>query len=140
MPGLTFTVPDYSTDLQARANVLHDDTRNPHSLPVFSESEPSRSPILYLPPLLSSLPDTFPRRELQLSPVCQPLATEARLPDIDPASVNLHHALHYFRPLDDQYAANPYEEAFNWDELNLPEEDGTRVFVASRPSYDCVAH
>ncbi|GJJ06189.1 hypothetical protein Clacol_000378 [Clathrus columnatus] len=125
MPGLTFTVPDHSSELRLRSHHLSDDeaaTRNPHSLPVFGQNEPT-TPILYLPPLLSSLPDNYPLPQLPKSPKCLPLATETRLPDIDPASLSLHRALHYFRPLHDQYAATPYEESFNWDELELPEED-----------------
>lgn len=123
MPGLTFSVPDHSSDLKARSGVSHDNVRNPHLLPVFGDGE-HVTPILYLPPLLSSLPNDHPKPELSKPPKNLPLATEARLPDIDPASVSLHRALHYFRPINDQYAALPYEDAFNWDELELPEEDG----------------
>lgn len=52
-----------------------------------------------------------------------PKTTEARLPDIDAASLSLHKALHNFCPLTENYAATSYAEAFNWDELDLPEED-----------------
>lgn len=52
----------------------------------------------------------------------RPLKTETHLPDIDPASLYLHKALHYFRPVTTEYAETPYEAAFNWDELRLPDE------------------
>jgi hypothetical protein len=51
------------------------------------------------------------------------LTTETRLPYIDPVSLSLHRALHYFRPLNDKYASRAYGEAFNWDELRLPEDE-----------------
>ena len=118
MPGITFTSPDHPTELLSRTE--HDPLRNPHHIPLF-ESGASR-PVLYLPPLLSSLPTSYePAQKPLLHP---PLTTETRLPDIDPASLSLHRALHHFRPIDEQYAARPYSEAFNWDQLQLPEEDG----------------
>jgi hypothetical protein len=36
------------------------------------------------------------------------------LPDIDPASLALHQALHHFAPIDSHYASRPYPAAFNW--------------------------
>ncbi|KAF8658259.1 hypothetical protein AX16_002035 [Volvariella volvacea WC 439] len=94
--------------------------RDPHDFPEFnSESllRPKR-PVLYLPPLLSSLPE-----RIKLEPVPTdhpPLVTETRLPDIDPASLSLHKALHKFKPVTEEYAKVPYEEAFNWTDLKLP--------------------
>ena len=91
--------------------------------------------ILYLPPLLSLLPHNLP----QDSPACDhpiPLPTneteafnfqrpvvgftDARLPVIDAGSVHLHNALYHFKPLHNRYATEPYSEAFNWSELELP--------------------
>ncbi|KAG6378209.1 hypothetical protein JVT61DRAFT_13907 [Boletus reticuloceps] len=97
--------------------------RDPHVIPTFtSESltKPS-STVLYLPPLLSSLP-----RNLSIAPISAdrpPLVTETRLPDIDPVSFSLHKALHNFHPLSEDYAGLPYALAFNWSELDLPEDD-----------------
>lgn len=48
---------------------------------------------------------------------------EARLPAIDSVSLSLHIALHNFHPITPDYAEAPYAEAFNWDELTLPEEE-----------------
>lgn len=102
--------------------------RDPHVLPTFSRR--SRSPILYLPPLLSSLPagvviPSYPTSSPAFaSPSApRPLATDSRLPSIDKASLSLHRALHHFRPVTDEYATVPYAEAFNWEELELPEDD-----------------
>lgn len=78
-------------------------------------------PALYLPPLLSSLPENvdFQLEELKFPP----LATATRLPSIDPASLSLHKALHRFRPITPNYSDTPYSEAFNWEELLLPEAE-----------------
>lgn len=97
--------------------------RDPHIIPTFtSESlaNPS-STILYLPPLLSSLPLDVSVQQIPTDR--PPLATETRLPNIDPVSLSLHKALHYFRPLSEDYAALPYRLAFNWPELELPEDE-----------------
>lgn len=101
--------------------------RDPHDVPVFDSKsliEPT-SPVLYLPPLLSSLPEkvNVGPEEAHTNPRFPPLVTETRLPDIDPASLSLHKALHKFRPLTPDYATTPYAEAFNWEELQLPEEE-----------------
>ncbi len=102
--------------------------RDPHILPTFSRR--SQSPILYLPPLLSSLPagvvaPNYPTSSPAFSSPSapRPLATDSRLPSIDNASLSLHRALHHFRPLTEEYSTVPYAEAFNWDELELPEDD-----------------
>jgi len=98
--------------------------RDPHVVPKFTSeslSQPS-STVLYLPPLLSSLP-----QDLCVPPVSvlgrPPLVTETRLPEIDPVSLSLHKALHHFRPLSDDYADLPYALAFNWSTLELPEDE-----------------
>lgn len=113
------------------------DERDPHQQPTFTQDSfvhPSQ-PILYLPPLISSLPkqvsstpsDASVNTNTNEASVAseQPLVltTETRLPDIDPVSLSLHRALHHFRPLNAEYAATPYADAFNWDELRLPEEE-----------------
>ena len=94
--------------------------RDPHEIPSYTNAsflQPS-FPVLYLPPLISSLPDSLP--PLPVPKQHPPMVTETRLPDIDPVSLSLHKALHYFRPLNDKYATSPYAEAFNWSELRLP--------------------
>lgn len=101
--------------------------RDPHTLPKFDSQSLAapKAPVLYLPPLLSSPPETTgsviedPAVELEFPP----LITETRLPDIDPASLSLHKALHWFKPVTPDYAATPYPEAFNWSELVLPESE-----------------
>ncbi|KAI0374190.1 hypothetical protein BV20DRAFT_607218 [Pilatotrama ljubarskyi] len=106
--------------IQSLAKPAHD----PHVLPNFEKR--SQSPILYLPPLLSSLPAGIDHPKPASSPafsspsVPRPLSTESRLPSIDPASLALHRALHHFRPVTEEYAKTPYSEAFNWNELELP--------------------
>ncbi|KAI6046157.1 hypothetical protein EDC04DRAFT_2558451 [Pisolithus marmoratus] len=97
-----------------------DKERDPHQLPAFDSESLTKptSTVLYLPPLLSSLPSGVE------VPVTQsdtpPLVTETHLPDIDPVSLSLHKALHHFRPLSSEYAGLPYAEAFNWLDLDLP--------------------
>jgi hypothetical protein len=90
-----------------------------HHLPPNETSLIPSSPILYLPPLLSPLPvhvsRQSPPRDGPSHEVLAEFAT--RLPDIDPASLDLHQALHHFRPLKGGYALEPYQEAFNWSEL-----------------------
>ncbi|EEB95254.1 hypothetical protein MPER_05805, partial [Moniliophthora perniciosa FA553] len=93
---------------------------DPHKVPDFDLTKPV-APVLYLPPLLSSLPPHV--ASLPTPSEYPPLVTETHLPDIDPASLSLHKALHHFRPLDDQYASTPYADAFNWGQLTLPEDE-----------------
>jgi hypothetical protein len=99
-----------------------------HSLPDLRG--PLDTPVLYLPPLLSRLPsqDVLP---LPSSSVVDSAFrfdkpgisyTKSFLPSIDQASLDLHRALHHFRPTSAGYASRPYAQAFNWDELELPEE------------------
>ncbi|KAG1790558.1 uncharacterized protein HD556DRAFT_1242158 [Suillus plorans] len=101
-----------------------DTERDPHELPTFNSkslTNPS-STVLYLPPLLSSLPHDLGIL-LHTSLEQQPMLSETRLPDIDPVSLSLHKALHHFRPVTSYYAELPYDEAFNWSELELPEDE-----------------
>lgn len=94
--------------------------RDTHNIPNFSsQSKFDDAPVLYLPPLLSSLPDRYSVAEAP-SNSSSPVTTETRLPDIDPTSLSLHRALHQFRPSSPDYANTPYEKAFNWSELRLP--------------------
>ena len=94
--------------------------RDLHTLPDFARR--SVSPILYLPPMLSSLPEgvAHPGYPLAASGAPGPRATESRLPTIDGASLALHRALHAFRPASDEYSTLAYPAAFNWGELELP--------------------
>jgi hypothetical protein len=105
----------------AAAASISESSRDVHELPEFSPLKPLTSPILYLPPLLSSLPDGMdvPRPSVENPP----MTTDTRLPDIDPVSLSLHKALHHFRPLSSAYATTPYAEAFNWANLQLPEDE-----------------
>ncbi|THV05074.1 hypothetical protein K435DRAFT_816647 [Dendrothele bispora CBS 962.96] len=119
---LTFDHPPHPFHEQKKHSTTVE-SRDPHRLPTFDSTSLTAptEPVLYLPPLLSSLPDRFP--SVDVSSEYPPLVTETRLPDIDPASLSLHKALHRFRPLNEDYAAKPYAEAFNWSELALPLED-----------------
>lgn len=84
-----------------------------HHQPPPATAPPNSDPILYLPPLMSRLPhEQFDEDDFN-----------TRLPDIDPASLVLHQALHYFRPLNQHYASSNYPLAFNWHELALPEDE-----------------
>jgi hypothetical protein len=99
--------------------------RNPHDIPIFDTETLTNpgEPILFLPPFLSSLPHTYPSSKSTSSNGRVPKATEAHLPDIDAPSLSLHKALHNFTPITENYAGVSYAEAFNWDELDLPEDD-----------------
>ncbi|KAK8864204.1 hypothetical protein IAR55_001450 [Kwoniella newhampshirensis] len=112
-----------------------------HSLPSTTD-EISTDPILFLPPLLSPLPHDHNHnhnhahdqdhdhdhderagagaRQLVQGLIDALKGFETRLPNIDPASLALHQALHHFRPLGSDYASTGYDEAFNWQELSLP--------------------
>lgn len=106
--------PPYTSTDTTRASTP---ARDPHQLPDLSSLSPT-SPILYLPPLLSSLPSGYPAPP----PGLLPYTTATRLPNIDPASLALHRALHNFQVASPEYARLPYMEAFNWNELELPED------------------
>ena len=122
------TQPSIAESSQSEPQAVTSTTkRDLHALPTFERR--SVSPILYLPPMLSSLPEgvTHPGYPLS-SPASTPGApgprsTESRLPTIDPASLALHCALHAFRPASGEYSKLPYPEAFNWDELELPADE-----------------
>lgn len=126
----------YSARQAAEAAASFDGTkqsqssRDPHDLPDFSGSNLPTSPVLFLPPLLSSLPYGFSHTPAP-SPDQAPLTTETHLPDIDPASLSLHKALHYFSPVNPHYATQPYAESFNWDSLKLPEDEEREWYVVA---------
>jgi len=126
----------YSAKQAADASTSFDDpnhshsTRDPHDLPDFSDSSPQTSPVLFLPPLLSSLPHGLSHIPTP-SPDQPPLTTETHLPDIDPASLSLHKALHYFSPVSPHYATQPYAESFNWGSLKLPEDQEREWYVVA---------
>ena len=122
----TVDTTSIASQVDAHQHAGHD----PHHLPVFDGTTltaPSQ-PILYLPPLLSSLPPGYSHPP-ETAGTHRPLSTETRLPDIDPVSLLLHKALHHFPPVTDQYAETPFEHAFNWPELALP-EDAEREWYA----------
>jgi hypothetical protein len=110
--GLKETFPPYSPD-----------TRDPHTIPDFNNVPLSPDPLLYLPPLLSSLPGHLSWASASGNSQLQPVFTETCLPDIDPVSLSLHKALHHFKPLTPNYSDTPYAEAFNWSDLRLPVEE-----------------
>ena len=98
--------------------------KDPHNHPDFGSQSKPDAPVLYIPPLLSSLPDRYHSvAEAPLSLSFPPVLTEARLPDIDPASVSLHKALHHFKPSSPDYANIAYGQALNWSELRLPKDE-----------------
>ena len=83
-----------------------------------------------LPPLLSRLPTALlaspssPPTPVSASTAALPVGyTQSHLPSIDPSSLALHYALYKFQVTNlEKYARLPYEEAFNWKDLLLPEE------------------
>jgi hypothetical protein len=111
---------------------------DPHIVPLFESQNlcESQTPVLYLPPLLSALPEGLASHRQTVISQNSPVVTETRLPDIDPASLSLHKALHHFMPVNSDYANTPYSEAFNWTDLVLPEEDAREwycvVFLSKR--------
>ncbi|KZS98353.1 hypothetical protein SISNIDRAFT_403998 [Sistotremastrum niveocremeum HHB9708] len=121
--SLVFTAPSH-----ARL-IIPDKSFNPHSIPAFASDDDDQRPIIYLPPLLSSLPPKYPKHGLTSAHT--PLHTDTHLPDIDPVSLSLHRALHHFRPLNDNYASVPYATAFNWSELELPLEDEREWYIVA---------
>ncbi|KAF7970710.1 hypothetical protein HWV62_8865 [Athelia sp. TMB] len=127
--GLTFTFPPHYSAAGPPPEVhIQSTERDPHNLPKFDSNGEPTSPILYLPPLLSKLPHTIPPLDVDASNV---VSTETHLPDIDPASLSLHKALHRFRPTSDAYADVPYDEGFNWRDLELPEEDEREWYIVA---------
>ena len=109
------------------------ETRDPHNIPNFDPQSKSDEPVLYLPPILSSLPDQCSATEApsNLDSSSPPIMTETRLPDIDPISLSLHKALHHFKPITPDYANTPYGQAFNWSELKLPKDEEGEFFCAA---------
>ncbi|WWC89536.1 uncharacterized protein L201_004460 [Kwoniella dendrophila CBS 6074] len=138
---LSTTETNYDNNVDPHTVTLH------HSLPPTTD-DISSEPILYLPPLLSPLPESQINHnhnhnhdhhhhhhheynheekkhkdettEILIKVVEALKGFETRLPDIDPASLSLHQALHHFKPWDEDYASTPYNEAFNWSTLTLP--------------------
>ena len=104
-------------------NMSPQSAHDPHRLPTFDSTTliSPPEPILYLPPLLSSLPVGYSHVP-KPSPHYGHIDLENRLPEIDPLSLQLHKALHAFRPVTEEYSVTPYPKAFNWDELSLPED------------------
>jgi len=113
---------DHKTYSQQSAAAAAAAIRDPHDLPEFSTQNVPAAPILYLPPLLSKLPDGLAHSPIP-SPENPPLSTDTRLPNIDPVSLSLHKALHHFSPRSPEYSSTPYAEAFNWSDLQLPEHE-----------------
>lgn len=99
------------------------ESRDPHNVPDFGSHSRFDSPVLYLPPLLSSLPERYSVAEVPLNFSFPPVITGTRLPDIDPVSLSLHKVLHHFKPSSPNYASTAYEQAFNWSELRLPKDE-----------------
>lgn len=96
----------------------------PTSLPDATSSS-SLSSFPVLPPLISRLPPALLASPSTPVPTPAPSVgyTESHLPAVDEASLALHHALHKFHVIDVEHYANaPYDQAFNWSELKLPEE------------------
>jgi len=120
-----FSNPSHASTLLSRSSSgAQDNASDPHIVPDFNNKLEFPIPVLYLPPLLSSLPERFSGGDnIQLAIQDGPVVTETRLPDIDPASLSLHKALHNFRSVTPEYASVPYDEAFNWSELKLPEDE-----------------
>lgn len=112
-----------SAAVKTPASLERSSSRDIHALPDFNSITPQSKPVFYLPPLLSALPEHLVSQATPETHEYPPLSTETRLPDIDLASLSLHHALHHFKPTTPKYASTPYAEAFNWSELRLPIEE-----------------
>lgn len=127
--GLTFTFPPHPSAVLKTGIVpkVHIE-RDPHDLPTFDANGEPTTPIMYLPPLLSSLPHGTSIMDIGSTSA---LSTETHLPDIDPASLSLHKALHKFSPVSDAYADLPYAEGFNWSELELPEDEEREWYIVA---------
>jgi hypothetical protein len=129
--GLTFTFPPHPSEALLKTDNPPRDhgQTDPHHLPTFHAQGDPTAPILYLPPLLSSLPHIAPPGKVDSNHPT--LTTDTRLPCIDPASLSLHKALHHFRPVTDAYADVPYNEGFNWDELELPQDEEREWYIVA---------
>ncbi|KAF8706208.1 hypothetical protein RHS03_05129, partial [Rhizoctonia solani] len=135
MPGLTLVpVQPHTSSAPAPRSEGHDQQqeRDPHALPTYTNEtfHDPQEPVLFLPPLLSALPASLSSREkhhdrsskLAALPKLPPHPdrlgpTATRLPDIDPASLSLHRALHFLKSRKG-FATLPYPEVFNWDEIS----------------------
>ncbi|KAI0696726.1 hypothetical protein BC835DRAFT_1405888 [Cytidiella melzeri] len=120
-PSPPKAIPTHSSNVLSGTTAAQ--PHDPHHLPAFDSTTLTApaAPILYLPPLLSSLPAGYSHPP-ELTSNYRPLATDTRLPDIDPVSLLLHKALHKFQPITDEYSVVPYDQAFNWKDLVLPED------------------
>lgn len=131
-----FTFPQLSSEIFHKTSgppqVRLQTRRDPHDLPTFYSSGEPTTPILYLPPLLSSLPNNISSLEVDTShPPLTIDRFDTHLPDIDPASLALHKALHRFQPLSDAYADVPYADGFNWHELDLPADEEREWYIVA---------
>lgn len=132
-----------STLVSSSRAAHHAGLDEPISTPTTSNTLPPPSTALKwqsLPPLLSRLPPALLASPESVPIPITPLKadftndgiteskfevgyTESHLPAIDTASLALHYALYKFRVLDlEHYATAPYEQAFNWKEIQLPLE------------------
>ncbi|KAI6125782.1 hypothetical protein EV401DRAFT_2088064 [Pisolithus croceorrhizus] len=118
-------------------STIGDRERDLHQPPAF-DSESFANPTsatLYLPPLLCSL--------ATVTGTGHPLVTRTHLPDIDPVSLSLHEALHYFRPLSSEYASLRHAGAFNcewyavafWSERKAG-SDSDALHGVERPAHE----
>ena len=117
---MTMPLPPVASSAEPIKQPDTKNARDPHQFPAFNNQLAFHEPLLYLPPLLSSLPKQYTEADVGIDPQLPRVVTETRLPDIDPASLSLHKVLHAFRPVTLGYATVPYDEAFNWSELKLP--------------------
>lgn len=115
--------PHPASEAKVPAALERSTSRDLHVIPDFDLLPSQVKPVLYLPPLLSSLPEHLSSEHTPDASEYQTLSTETRLPDIDPSSLSLHKALHRFKPTTPKYASTPYAEAFNWSELQLPVDE-----------------
>ena len=98
-------------------------TREAHSLPLNSEGQVrllSRG-TFYIPSLDVSFPSEDSYR-LETRGIYRPLGHPIDVTDAYTTALAFHRALHQFRPLSEAYPDLPFEVAFNWEELVLPEE------------------
>jgi len=110
------------------------DQHDPHQLPDLSSHPNFDQPLLYLPPLLSSPPEEISSDSVDIAygnADYPSLATETRLPFIDPVSLSLHKALHNFRPVSFDYSTLPYGDAFNWSQLKLPIDEEREWYIVA---------
>ena len=103
----------------ARITPRHD----PHYLPTpHKNSSPAHpSPRLYLPLPVSSLAAKYEQLPEPTSSYL-PFKVETFSSEVAAVTRQLHKTLHRFKPTSDQYTEMPFEVAFNWDELTLPED------------------